>query len=166
MDLLSDEQVELGEEPFLFNVVADHEDTPIRWEWRATRYAEHLMRTAYNKDTYYGRERHNVAFHMVEDHHFKQQQRYQRHVTMQSRRFNLDPALVYAIIEVESSFNPYAISHVPAYGLMQIVPETAGRDAHLFLYDEKGTPPRNTCFSRPTTSKWEAPICISFSSAT
>jgi soluble lytic murein transglycosylase-like protein len=41
----------------------------------------------------------------------------------------LKPALVYAIIHTESAFNPMARSEVPAYGLMQIVPESAGRDA-------------------------------------
>jgi hypothetical protein len=38
---------------------------------------------------------------------------------------NLDPALVMAVIQVESSFNPRAVSHKGAQGLMQIVPETA-----------------------------------------
>jgi membrane-bound lytic murein transglycosylase C len=37
--------------------------------------------------------------------------------------------LVLAIMQTESSFNPMARSPVPAFGLMQIVPATAGRDA-------------------------------------
>ncbi|EFI32933.1 Lytic transglycosylase catalytic [Desulfonatronospira thiodismutans ASO3-1] len=146
VDLLSDEQVSLGPEPFLHNVVLDHEDTPIRWEWRANRYAEYLMRTAYQTDVYNQRKRHFVTLSMVEEHGFQQQKRYQGLVYRHSRRFGVDPALVYAIMEVESSFNPYAMSHVPAYGLMQIVPETAGRDAHLFIYNRKGTPTRDYLF--------------------
>lgn len=46
----------------------------------------------------------------------------------------LDPALVFAIIETESAFNPLARSPAPAYGLMQIVPRSAGRDASAVLY--------------------------------
>lgn len=46
----------------------------------------------------------------------------------------LDPALVFAIIETESAFNPLARSPAPAYGLMQIVPRSAGKDASAVLY--------------------------------
>ena len=45
--------------------------------------------------------------------------------------------LIYAIMESESSFNPMARSNIPAYGLMQIVPRSAGIDAYNFLYKEK-----------------------------
>ncbi len=46
----------------------------------------------------------------------------------------LPTELVFAIIHNESYFNPMATSHVPAYGLMQIVPKTAGYDATQYLY--------------------------------
>ena len=36
----------------------------------------------------------------------------------------MDPALVAAIIEVESHFDPHAVSRVGAVGLMQIMPST------------------------------------------
>ncbi|MDH5258978.1 MAG: transglycosylase SLT domain-containing protein, partial [Gammaproteobacteria bacterium] len=42
--------------------------------------------------------------------------------------------LVMAIMETESAFNPMAKSHVPAYGLMQIVPRSAGQDATEYLF--------------------------------
>ena len=51
-----------------------------------------------------------------------------------SSKYNMDFALVYAIIETESSFNPMARSPIPAYGLMQIVPRTAGIDAAKKIY--------------------------------
>jgi len=51
-----------------------------------------------------------------------------------SRKYQVDPALVFAIIHTESSFNPFARSPVPAYGLMQIVPQTAGKDASRMVY--------------------------------
>lgn len=38
-------------------------------------------------------------------------------------------ALVYAIIHNESSFNPMATSHIPAYGMMQLVPSSGGAEA-------------------------------------
>ncbi|MDX1525861.1 MAG: transglycosylase SLT domain-containing protein [Pseudidiomarina maritima] len=41
--------------------------------------------------------------------------------------------LVMAIMHTESSFNPLARSPIPAFGLMQIVPTSAGRDVTEFL---------------------------------
>ncbi|KIM11050.1 MAG: hypothetical protein KU37_08065 [Sulfuricurvum sp. PC08-66] len=45
--------------------------------------------------------------------------------------------LVMAIMHSESAFNPMARSHIPAFGLMQIVPKTAGVDTYQHLYNEK-----------------------------
>lgn len=54
-------------------------------------------------------------------------------VKQEAERWNLPPALVLAIMHTESSFNPMARSPVPAFGLMQIVPQSAGRDVTEFL---------------------------------
>jgi membrane-bound lytic murein transglycosylase C len=48
--------------------------------------------------------------------------------------WGVSPALTLAIMHTESSFNPMAKSHIPAYGLMQIVPESAGRDASRRIF--------------------------------
>ena len=54
-------------------------------------------------------------------------------VKQQAERWQLPPALVLAIMHTESSFNPMARSPIPAFGLMQIVPQSAGRDVTEFL---------------------------------
>ncbi|WP_303851534.1 murein transglycosylase domain-containing protein [Seleniivibrio woodruffii] len=59
------------------------------------------------------------------------------HVLTYSKQFNLNPALVMAVIYTESRFNPMAKSYVPAYGLMQIVPQSAGMDATEFIEGTK-----------------------------
>ena len=45
-----------------------------------------------------------------------------KNVHYEASRAGLDPALVLSVIEVESNFNPYAISKAGARGLMQIMP--------------------------------------------
>lgn len=59
------------------------------------------------------------------------------HVVQYSEKFRLDPSLVMSVIYNESRFNPLAKSYVPAYGLMQIVPKSAGIDAIQFLEGKK-----------------------------
>ena len=44
-----------------------------------------------------------------------------------ARRHQVDPLLVHAMIEVESGYNPYAVSSKGAEGLMQLIPATARR---------------------------------------
>jgi len=46
-------------------------------------------------------------------------------IKKECKRYNLNPYLVLAIIKVESSFNPMAVSSKGAMGLMQMMPETA-----------------------------------------
>ena len=60
--------------------------------------------------------------------------KYENLVKQNALKNKLDPSLVYAIMHTESAFNPMARSNIPAYGLMQIVPESAGRDVSVRLY--------------------------------
>ena len=45
-----------------------------------------------------------------------------RHVHYEATRAGIKPEMVLAVIEVESDFNPYAISRAGARGLMQVMP--------------------------------------------
>lgn len=44
-----------------------------------------------------------------------------------ARSYDVDPLLVHSVIQVESNYNPYAISPKGAQGLMQLIPSTARR---------------------------------------
>lgn len=62
--------------------------------------------------------------------------KYQNHVRKRSKEYDIEDSLIYAIMHSESAFNPMARSHIPAYGLMQIVPVSAGKDISKRLYGE------------------------------
>lgn len=51
--------------------------------------------------------------------------RYDTDITRVSRRYNIDPHLIKAIIQAESNFNHRAVSKQGAQGLMQLMPGTA-----------------------------------------
>jgi soluble lytic murein transglycosylase len=51
--------------------------------------------------------------------------KYEENIIKYSQRYNINPCLVAAIIRAESNFNEKAVSHRGAYGLMQIMPDTA-----------------------------------------
>jgi len=58
-------------------------------------------------------------------------------VLKRANQFNLQAPFIYSIIHTESCFNPMARSYVPAFGLMQVVPTSAGADAYQMLYGKK-----------------------------
>ncbi len=52
---------------------------------------------------------------------------YAPYIAMVARQYNLQPALLHAVITVESAYNANAKSHAGAMGLMQLIPATAKR---------------------------------------
>ena len=83
-----------------------------------------------------GKERTSFSFklQLKPNHKATRFNKYQDEIVKQANRFKIDPAIAMAITEAESSFNPKATSHIPAYGLMQLVPESGARDAYHYVY--------------------------------
>jgi membrane-bound lytic murein transglycosylase C len=68
------------------------------------------------------------------DHKEKRLGNYKNEIIKQAKRFKIDPTIALAVTETESAFNPKATSHIPAYGLMELVPASGARDAYLYVY--------------------------------
>jgi membrane-bound lytic murein transglycosylase C len=67
-------------------------------------------------------------------------------VLASAAKYQVSPTLIYAIIETESSFNPFAVSTANAYGLMQIIPSTAGKDVYTRIKKRSDQPTREALF--------------------
>ncbi|MCH7695897.1 MAG: membrane-bound lytic murein transglycosylase MltC [Proteobacteria bacterium] len=142
VDLYSDEAPTPGSKskPFLYEQVLDHDGKPVAWPWRANRYAEYLIKNRLTKINIGRRHGLRVEFPMVAAHQQLRAYKYASLVQKYSNKYNVTESLIYGIIKTESSFNPFAVSHAPAYGLMQIVPATAGQDVFDKIKQRPGQP--------------------------
>ena len=151
VDLFGAKSVKLGGTPYLFGEVKDDMGKNIRYQWRAKRYANILLKYNY-KTTTIKRDgkwvkMHYVEFPMVHDHADVRIAKFKPLVKKYAQRYNISETLVYAIIKTESDFNQFAVSGSGAYGLMQIIPKTAGRDAYRYIKGKKHTPTKNYLFN-------------------
>lgn len=129
------------EGPYLLSgQVVDNEGVEVKWEWRANRYADYLLENKLEQKIRDGKKVYSVEFDLVKNHSQIRGKKYETLVRNASIRYRIPEVLIYAIMKVESNFNPYATSHVPAYGLMQVVPATAGRDVYRKVKRINATP--------------------------
>ena len=80
------------------------------------------------------RTKYSVKVTMVPNHIQIRAGDYKDEVSKQAKRFDINPAVAMAVMHTESFFNPKARSHIPAYGLMQLVPKSGARDAYIYIY--------------------------------
>ncbi|MDZ4202981.1 MAG: murein transglycosylase domain-containing protein [Gallionella sp.] len=135
VDLFSDRAIRLSSErdPYLLGLVLDQTGRAIATPQQAERYANGLVSVAQTRivATDAGsKQARFVKFNMVSNFTNKQAEKYRPLVERYAKTYGISPSLVFAIMRTESNFNPFAVSPAPAYGLMQLVPSSGGRDAY------------------------------------
>lgn len=88
-----------------------------------------------------------VEMNLVADNLSRNAALYKDLVAEFSQKFQIEQPLIYAIMEQESYFNPEATSWVPAYGLMQLVPKSGGKDAYFYVYKKEWIPTRSYLYN-------------------
>ena len=78
----------------------------------------------------------STQLNLVPDHIRIRAEKFRHAIDLHAHKHSIPAPLIYAIIETESFFNPTAKSPIPAFGLMQLVPETGARDAYKFLFEK------------------------------
>ncbi|MGQ0665499.1 MAG: murein transglycosylase domain-containing protein [Nitrospiraceae bacterium] len=152
VDLFSDKPVSLTDEkePYLFGLILDHQDQTIRTPERAERFADYLIaRRANTRIVDQNGAKKSALFTqitMVSNFSNRQADKYRPAVTKFADQFGISSSLVLAVIRTESNFNPFAVSSAPAYGLMQLVPTSGGRDAYRKAKGRDTIPSRDYLF--------------------
>jgi membrane-bound lytic murein transglycosylase C len=148
VDMYSSGPVKLGGTPFLLGEVKDQHGQDIRNEQQAEAFARQLLAEGPQERpaSVPGKTVRYVVISMARDHLQVRAVKFKPIVEAASERFGVPRSLIYAIIRVESDFNPYAINTVPAVGLMQVVPQTAGADVREYLTKSRSEPSKAFLF--------------------
>lgn len=152
VDLFSDKEIVLtgDQEPYLFGLVLDQSGKPIRTPEGAERFAAHLLENKSGTRTFAQGGMKKTATYarmtMVANRSQKQADKYRPLVNQFAQRYRISPSLIFAVIRTESNFNPYAVSQAPAYGLMQLVPTSGGREAYRRAKGKDLAPSRDYLF--------------------
>ncbi|CRK85902.1 Membrane-bound lytic murein transglycosylase C [Candidatus Providencia siddallii] len=137
--------INYNKEPFLFGQILDNFGEAIRWEWHAERFAQYIIK---NKIKYRKSGNKKILFvtiKMISNHLDKRVHNYISYIKKSAIKYGVDQSLILAIMQVESSFNPYAVSSSDALGLMQIMPSSAGKDVFR-SQGKSGIPSRSYLF--------------------
>jgi membrane-bound lytic murein transglycosylase C len=113
-------------------IIADVITPELKKEYEKTIQTKPLQTIQHKKNTIY-----TLNIKLPSNTTIKKAKQFEPTITAYASKNKIDKNLVYAIMHSESSFNPMARSHIPAFGLMQIVPKSAGIDSYHFLYGEK-----------------------------
>ncbi|AGJ61204.1 Membrane-bound lytic murein transglycosylase C [Candidatus Moranella endobia PCVAL] len=143
IDFYSDaEVIPSSQKPFIYGQMLDNDGQPIRIKWRAATFADYMLQTRLKTSTNGLRQKWSVTIPLVLNHVDKRSNKYRGIVRKASQQYGVDQSLILAIMQTESSFNPYAVSNADALGLMQVVQHSAGRDVFK-MKGKRGQPSRS-----------------------
>lgn len=151
VDLFSDREISLNGDPYLQKLVVDQNGNTMDTRSDVERYADYLVHNKLQRRnidvngtrktvTY-------VRFNMINTHIDKRALKYAGTVRKYSATTQVSRSLIFAIIRIESAFNPYAVSSAPAYGLMQLVPNSGGREAYRKVKGVDKSPTKEYLFN-------------------
>jgi membrane-bound lytic murein transglycosylase C len=151
VDVFSDSAVNLSSKrnPFLLGLVLNDAGQEISTPELAAGFADKLLLQAKTRkvDTENGAKPvRYVSFQMVANFEDEKAHKYLQAVRKYAKQYNVSPSLVLGVIRTESSFNPHAVSGAPAYGLMQLVPSSGGREAYRRAKNQDVEPSKDYLF--------------------
>ncbi|MEO5863946.1 MAG: murein transglycosylase domain-containing protein [Nitrospiraceae bacterium] len=152
VDLFSDKEIVLtgDKDPYLYGLVLNQQNKPMRTPEDVEPFAAYLLekKSATRVIDQEGTKKtaHSVKIAMVSNLPMKQADKYRTLVHQFAEHYRISPSLVFAVIRTESNFNPYAVSSAPAYGLMQLVPTSGGREAYRKAKGQDVIPSRDYLF--------------------
>jgi membrane-bound lytic murein transglycosylase C len=147
VDLFSDKDVSIdpARRPYLYGLVHDNQNKSIGTRPQAEKFAQFLLAKKLQTRTVTGDQGAQTArfvtVSMVRNFEDKGAERYRASVERYAAKYSVSPTLVLAIMRTESNFNPFAVSGAPAYGLMQLVPTSGGREAYKRVSGIDQVPP-------------------------
>lgn len=137
-DLLAKTSLSLKRLPFAFGMVLNQHGKPMRYPAQVYQFADYLLE--HHMENLQDESGRYVAIHipLAKKQTLAPVKKYDAWVKRYAKKFSVDPALVFAIMETESGFNPKAVSRSNALGLMQLKAHTAGLDVakHIDLNSE------------------------------
>ena len=151
VDVFSDSAINLNSKskPFLLGLVLDDAGREIATQEAAASFADKVLPVARTRKIQIGNGTKPVRYvviPMVANFEDKKAQKYLAQVRKYARQYNVSPSLILGIMRSESSFNPHAVSPAPAYGLMQLVPFSGGREAYRRAKNEDVAPSKDYLF--------------------
>ncbi|MCC6141510.1 MAG: DUF3393 domain-containing protein [Nitrospira sp.] len=152
VDLFSDKAVTLTSDkpPYLAGLVVDQEGRAIKTPAQAEAFAaftvENHAKSRSVDQNGSAKQALLAEIKMVANFSNKQAEKYRSTVARYADQFKVSPSLIFAVIRTESNFNPFAVSSAPAFGLMQLVPSSGGRDAYRKAKGKDAIPSRDYLF--------------------
>ncbi len=145
-NLLVKASFNLKETPYFYKKIVDQNNFPIRYPKQAYDYANFILENMLEDFSDVEGDFVLVHIPLIQSNLKGAARYYQDAVDNYSAEYNISPSLVYAVMEVESDFNPQAVSGSNAIGLMQLKANAGGKDVHNLIDKKSGKPSSRELF--------------------